>query len=267
MTSKEGSIHKYFLDQKKKVTIILLVMIFVVIGTSIITEFNMIDAFTSLPKVAGWVFSNFVPNEDALGEIPNIIDNLIDTALLAVMATVTAAVLSFLLAIMGSRTTKVSNAVMFIARGFSSICRNIPIAAWAMIFLISFGQSMVTGYIALFIATLGFLTRVFIETIDETSASSVEALHATGASYFQVILHSVVPASVPQLLSWMLYMIETNIRSATLVGMLTGTGIGNLFILYYRAREYRIAALIVTCLVLVVIGIEMLSNFIRRLVK
>jgi len=109
-----------------------------------------------------------------------------------------------------------------------------------MIFLLSFGQNVLTGLLALFIDTVGFLTRAYAEAIDETAESSVEALHASGAGWLSTVAQAVFPALMPQLTSWMLYMAETNIRDATLVGILTGTGIGFLFDLYYKSMNLSI---------------------------
>jgi phosphonate transport system permease protein len=97
-----------------------------------------------------------------------------------------------------------------------------------------------------------------------SAADTVEALRATGARYGAIISQSVIPACLPQLISWLLYMIETNIRSATLVGILTGTGIGFLFDLYFKNFSYGSASLVVLVTVVTVILIEVLSNAIRR---
>jgi phosphonate transport system permease protein len=108
------------------------------------------------------------------------------------------------------------------------------------------------------------LTRTFIETIDEVSASCVEALHATGATHLQTVFQGIVPSSLPDIVSWVLYMIETNIRSSTLIGILTATGIGYLFDLYYKRLDYSSASLVVLSIVVLVIIIEIISNKIRK---
>ncbi|MFZ5754800.1 MAG: phosphonate ABC transporter permease, partial [Bacillota bacterium] len=69
---------------------------------------------------------------------------------------------------------------------------------------------------------------------------------------------------LPQMLSWVLYMIETNIRDATLLGILTGTGIGFSFNLYFRSMNYHAASLVVIVIVFTVFLIEYLSNYVRR---
>ncbi|WP_411266939.1 PhnE/PtxC family ABC transporter permease, partial [Eggerthella lenta] len=65
-------------------------------------------------------------------------------------------------------------------------------------------------------------------------------------------------------ISWVMYMIETNIRDATLIGLLTGTGIGFVFDVYYKSFRYDIAGLVILSIVLVVIACELTSNFVRR---
>lgn len=123
-----------------------------------------------------------------------------------------------------------------------------------------------TGYFALFFGSFGFLTRAFIETIDEVSRSSVEALQTTGASYLTVISQSVIPSTIPQMISWVLFMIETNIRNATLVGLLTGSGIGFTFNLYYKNLSYDIASLVVITIIISILCIELISNYVRRVI-
>ena len=135
-----------------------------------------------------------------------------------------------------------------------------------MVLLISFGQNSVTGFLALFIGTVGFLTRAFIESIDEASQSSVEALTATGATYFQIVSKAVIPQCLPQMISWVLFMVETNIRNATLVGILTGTGIGYTFDMYYKMLNYNAVALVTLCIVITVIVVDLISNHVRKVI-
>ena len=92
----------------------------------------------------------------------------------------------------------------------------------------------------------------------------MEALRACGASYGQIVAQAVVPMSITSVVSWVLYMIETNIRDATLIGILTGTGIGFVFDVYYKSFRYDIAGLVLLSIILVVIACELISNFVRR---
>jgi phosphonate transport system permease protein len=257
---------QFLRKQKLYLTLTLLGFGIIIIGASTITNFSLIDSFSAIPKVVEWMFTNLFPNAKALSRLPRILDKLMDTILMSIMASVTASIFAFIFALLGSRTTRPNSIMAVISRGIASINRNIPIAGWAMIFLLAFGQSSFTGFLALFFATFGFLTRAFMETIDEASSHPVKALRAAGASELQLIFQAVLPESMPQMLSWVLYMIETNIRSATLVGLLTGSGIGFMFSIYYKSLQYHSASLVVLSIVAVVLIIEVVSNILRRII-
>ncbi|HET6450142.1 MAG TPA: phosphonate ABC transporter, permease protein PhnE [Spirochaetia bacterium] len=255
-----------FRSRRRQMTLVLLAIAVVVGASSVLTQFSYRTAAISVPKAVGWLVTNIIPDGKALEKLPQIVSKLLQTIVVSVMATVFATVFAFAFAILGSNTTRPHPAFSLAARAVGSLFRNIPVVAWAMVLLMSFGQSQLTGLLALFFATFGFLVRSFLETIDETSRSSVEALHAAGASWLQTVFQAVLPSVLPQVLSWMLYMVETNIRDATLVGILTGTGIGFTFDLYYNALNYRAAGLVVVSLVVVVLLIENVSNLIRRVI-
>ena len=236
------------------------------VGSSLVTEFSFSAGIASVPKAFVWMARNFIPNARAMKALPSIGIKLAETVLVSIMATVLAGGVSLILAILASRTTRPHPSVSAVVRLVASVCRNIPVVAWAMIFLLSFGQNVLTGLLSLFIGTVGYLTRAYAEAIDETAESSVEALRASGASWLQTVAQAVLPALMPQLTSWMLYMVETNIRDATLVGILTGTGIGFLFDIYYKSLNYPSAALVVIGVIIVVIAIETASNALRKVI-
>jgi phosphonate transport system permease protein len=236
------------------------------VGSIVITDYDVVTGFTSIGKAFLWGVSNFYPDAHAMTKLPDIMRSLRDTILMSIAATTIAAVFAIMLAMVGSRTTRINVFFSVIARGLASVCRNIPLVAWAMILMLAFSQSLLTGYLALFFGSLGFLTRAFIETIDEVSTHAVEALHATGASYSSIVLQAVLPSSLPQMVSWLLFMIDTNIRDATLVGLLTGTGVGFSFDIYYKSFHFHEASLVVIMIVITIISIEMISNYIRRII-
>ncbi|MCI6887127.1 MAG: ABC transporter permease subunit [Lachnospiraceae bacterium] len=236
------------------------------IASSVITEFDGIAGITAIPKVIIWIAENLVPDAKAMTRLPKILKQLWETTMLSISVTMAAAVCAFFFALLGANITRVNGIVKRIVRTIAAFFRNVPDVVWAILLMFSFGQNILTGFFALFFTTFGLLTRAFIETIDEVSASCVEALTATGASYMQIIFQGVVPSAVSGLMTWILYMIETNIRSSTLIGMLTATGIGYAFDLYYKRLEYPTASLVVLTIVVLVIAIELLSNKIRKVI-
>jgi len=255
-----------FIKRKRTYTLVFLAVAAIFLIAAAVTNYSVAGGFQSIPKAVVWMTTNLIPDEKSLTRLPNIITKLIETALLSIAVTVCAAICAFFFSLLGTRTTKLKPWIGRSARIFASFFRSVPDVVWAILLLFSFGQNILTGFFALFFATFGMLTRAFIETIDEVSASCVEALHATGATYMQTVFQGIIPSSLPEIVSWILYMIETNIRTSTLIGILTATGIGYLFDLYYKRLDYGSASLVVISIVVLVIIIEIISNQIRKVI-
>lgn len=254
--------------KKRKLTYTLVFLAFIVIfaGASIIAEFNPAEGIASFPAAIQWIAANLVPDAAAMERLPKILSELAETALLSVAVTVVAAVLAFFFSLLGSNITKINGVLKRVVRIIAAFFRNVPDVVWAMLLMFSFGQNVLTGFFALFFTTFGLLTRAFIETIDEVSSSCVEALDATGANFIQKVFQGILPSSLPGITTWVLYMIETNIRSSTLIGILTATGIGYLFDLYYKRLDFASASLVVLSIVVLVLVIETVSNKIRKVI-
>jgi len=168
------------------------------------------------------------------------------------------------MSVIGSETVGISKVAVFAVKLTASFFRNMPVVAWSLLLLFSFKQSQFTGLLSLTFITFGYLTRSFMETIDEVAGDVVEALKATGASWWQIVFQGVIPSVSSQLVSWVLYYTENNVREATLIGILTGTGIGFIFNLYYRSFRYDAAGLVILIVAVIVSAIEMISNKIRK---
>lgn len=268
MSSKSSTQHlsRVNIIRKKhlRLTIAALIILGLIILAGEITSYDHIDGLLSIPAAISWLFSNMLFSAGTLANFPTVLRLLWETILISIVSTTTASVFALIFALLGSQLTQVNTFLMYVAKLVASVSRNIPVVAWALILVLSFGTNSATGFLALFFVTFGFLVRAYIETIDEASSDSIEALRATGATYPQMIFKAVLPGSMPQLFSWTLFMIETNIRSATLVGLLTGTGIGYLFDLYYKQLNYEMVSLITLSIVVAVLIIEAISNRIRR---
>lgn len=253
-------------DRKLTYVLVLGIILLIYLFSAYMTEFHLAEGLKSFPNALSWIITNLIPDEKAVSRIPKILSKLLETALLSVSVTVFASIVAFFFSLLGTRITKTPAIVGRTVRIVAAFFRNVPDVVWAMLLMFSFGQNILTGFLALFFTTFGQLTRAFIETIDEVSGSSVEALNATGANYLQCVSQAIIPSSLPGIVSWVLYMIETNIRSSTLIGMLTATGIGYLFDMYYKSIQFPSAGLIVLFMVVLVIAIESVSNQIRKVI-
>lgn len=262
----ENSKDNVFRKRKMSYVSVILAVVVLYLVASVVTEFRFLDGLKSFPEAGLWMLDNLIPDAKALERLPKIIDRLIETALLSVAVTSLAAVAAFVFSLFGSKTLKINAFVNQMVRIVAAFFRNVPDVVWAMLLMFSFGQNILTGFFALFFTTFGMLTRSFIETIDEVSSSCVEALDATGANFVQIVFQGIIPSSLTGIISWVLYMIENNIRSSTLIGILTATGIGYLFDMYYKRLEFASAGLVVLSLVVLVIVIETISIQVRKVI-
>jgi phosphonate transport system permease protein len=253
-----------FQRRKRVYAAALLGVIALYAGASLLTGYQPADGVVSIPRAVKWMALNLIPDAKAFSRLPNILNKLTETALLSVASTVVAAALAFFMSLMGSNTTRVNAGLSWAVRMFAAFFRNVPDVVWAMLLMFSFGQNILTGFFALFFTTFGMLTRTFIETIDEVSADCIEALRASGASYMQTVFQGVVPSSISEIITWVLFMVETNIRSSTLIGILTATGIGYLFDLYYKRLDYGSASLVVLSIVMLVLLLELVTAKVRK---
>ena len=263
MEIRQSKQPNFFLKKRVRLSVMIGLLGVLFVGAAVLLNFNS-AAFLYLDRGMIWLFQNFIPTSQSITYWYSITQALLRTFVVAVAATSVAGVLALVLAILGAKSPGPSRTLSWVIRGFASIMRNIPIVGWAMLLLFSFKQNDFTGFLALLFLSVGFLTRAFMETIEDVDVEKIQALQVTGASYLQVISQAVLPEITTPLISWLLYMIENNIRDATLVGLLTGTGIGFVFDLYFKSLRYGPAGLVVLAIIILVIAVELVSNYVER---
>ena len=234
-------------------------------ASAIMTRLTAWNAVTGIPRGLYWLIRNFFPSAQSLSVLPLIFKTSLYTAVIAITASTIAFCVACIAAVAGSQTTGRFRVLRIICSGVASFFRNIPLPAWSILLLLSFKQNAVTGFLALFFITAGHLTRAFTEIIDSHAEESYTALEAAGVPYMPIIIHGVLPNVLPLFISWLLYAIETNVRDSALIGILTGTGIGFLFNLYFKSFRYPEAGLIICVLMILVLCIDSISNTVRRI--
>ena len=244
---------------------VILTALMLYIVSAVMTGFTAWNALTGIPRGLYWLIRSFTPSVKSYAVLPLIFKTALHTAIIAVTASTAAFCIACMAALAGSQTTGRFAVLRIMCSGVASFFRNIPLPAWSILLLLSFRQNAVTGFLALFFITAGHLTRAFIEIIDCHAEESYTALEAAGVAYLPIIIHGVLPNTLPLFISWLLYTIETNVRDSALIGILTGTGIGFLFNLYFKSFRYPEAGLIICILMIIVICIDTLSNAVRRI--
>lgn len=233
--------------------------------SAIMTGLTAWNAITGIPRGLYWLIKNFFPSAQSLSVLPLIFKTSLYTAVIAITASTIAFCVACIVAVAGSQTTGHFRVLRIVCSGAASFFRNIPLPAWSILLLLSFKQNAITGFLALFFITAGHLTRAFTEIIDSHAEESYTALEAAGVPYMPIIIHGVLPNVLPLFISWLLYAIETNVRDSALIGILTGTGIGFLFNLYFKSFRYPEAGLIICVLMILVLCIDSISNRVRRI--
>lgn len=126
--------------------------------------------------------------------------------------------------------------------------RSINEMVFAMLFVVAVGLGPFAGVMALFVGTTGVLAKLFAEAVEAIDAGPVEGVRATGSSKLQEIIFGVIPQVLPLWISYALYRFESNVRSATVVGMVGAGGIG--VTLWEAIRGFQLAQ---TCAILIII--------------
>ncbi|MFV0551379.1 MAG: PhnE/PtxC family ABC transporter permease [Anaerorhabdus sp.] len=250
---------------KKKQRILVFTCIAVVVCTALVgnaIHFQWIDSITNFPKGIARFIELYLP--PSFTDFNTMLIQLWSTILLSVAGSFVGMVLGLFAAIAISKKTGKNKLLQLIVRFIASLTRNIPEGVWAITLLICFWFGEFLAFIVLSIISFGFLTRVYADAIDETNAACIEALEATGSSYWQIIFCAVIPEVMPSLISWGLYSAENNIRSSTIIGMLTGSGIGYLISNYKHFRQFTSLFTAILLVVIVILIFDQTSNYVRR---
>jgi phosphonate transport system permease protein len=186
-----------------------------------------------------------------------------ETLSMAFLGTVLGAVLAFPLGWLGAKNILPLSFIRVpVRRGFDFI-RAFETLILAMIFIRAFGLGPLAGILAITISEIGTFAKLFAEAIENTSEKPVEGVKASGGSALQRIRYAVTPQVSPVILSIILYNMESNTRSGTILGIVGAGGIG--FMLSDRIRAYRwdeVWTIIILIIVMVYL-IDYLSGLIR----
>lgn len=191
------------------------------------------------------------------------LDEMIVTVQIAVWGTFLAIVVAVPLGLLCS-SNMVPAWVYQPMRRLMDACRAINEMVFAMLFIVAVGLGPFAGVLALWVHTTGVLAKLFSEAVEAIDPRPVEGVRATGANALEEIVCGVIPQVLPLWISYSLYRFESNVRSASVVGIVGAGGIGT--VLWEIIRSFRYAE---TCAVMIIIVgfvvvIDMASARIRR---
>ena len=232
---------------------------------SIDLEINFISLFSNSFNYFTDIIARMLPPD--FSDFNLLFFSMVETIEIAILGTFIAIVLSIPLAILSAKNIAPNIYVFFIARTITVFFRAIPEFIIAMILVIAIGFGAMPGVLALGIHTMGFLAKFYAEDIEHINKGPVEALESSGASKRQIISFAIIPQIIPSFVANNLYILDRNIRMATMLGIVGAGGIGYELQSSFRMFEYpRVSAIIIVIFITIFI-IDNLSSFIRSKIK
>lgn len=149
-------------------------------------------------------------------------------------------------------------------RRLMDAARAINEMVFAMLFIVAVGLGPFAGVLALFVHTTGVLAKLFSEAVESIDTQPVEGIRATGANALEEIVYGVIPQVLPLWISYSLYRFESNVRSASVVGMVGAGGIGVILWEIIRGFQYAETCAVMVIIIVTVTLIDVISARIRK---
>ena len=230
-----------------------------------IRELMSEDGFQGAVRIFKGITS---PNFEIL---PKGILAIIETIFIALIATVFAVPVAFLLAFFSAKNLTRGSfkgaAVYTLLRSLSNMTRSIEPIIWAIIFSVWVGIGPFAGALSLMLHSIASLTKQYSEIIECVDDGPIEGIRSTGAGTVQVVWFAVVPQIILPYVSFTIYRWDINVRMATVIGLVGGGGIGQLLMQYQGLAKWPEVGCLVLLITIVVWSMDAASSYIREALK
>ncbi len=168
---------------------------------------------------------------------------------------------------LGGSGTWLGRLLYYLVRWIYTLTRGVPELVWAMIIVFFLSPGILPGAVALGLHNFGVVGRLSSEVVENIDPAPARALRAAGAGNGQMLLYGILPQALPQFITYLLYRWEVVIRTTVVVGFVSAAGLGREFRLSLSFFHYSEVTLIILWYLLLVIGVDLLSAWLRRLVR
>ena len=200
---------------------------------------------------------------EPLGYLRRVLVKMWETIEMAFWGTLLALLIAMPLGVLGASNYTPHRAVYSVARALCSFNRAMPELILALIFVLMYGFGPVAGILALGLHTSGFLGKFFADDIENADPGPQRALRVTGASRLKVLRFAVLPQVLPQYYAYLQYILERNIRTATVLGIVGAGGIGTELKGRWDIFDYGHVSTILLVIFLTVMLLEFLTQRLR----
>lgn len=212
-------------------------------------------------RAGGLVSRMLSPNWDYLLAV---LPALAETVQMALAGTTIGAAMALPVSFLATKTITGSHGVTIVVRSLLNLIRTIPEVLAAALLVALVGIGAFTGMLAIVVFTFGFISKLFYESIESIDEGTLEAMAAVGATRAQVAVHAVIPSLLPNIVSYTLYVLEINVRSSIVLGMVGAGGVGVPLQSAMALARYDRVVVIVLAVFVVVLIIDALSAWARR---
>lgn len=190
---------------------------------------------------------------------------IFETVLMAFLGTMGAALVALPLAFLAAKNFSPLIAVRQVMRRFFDFFRGVDALIWTIVLARAFGPGPLTGALAILITDTGSFGKMFSETLENVDQKQIEGIQSTGAKPMQRYRFGVIPQVTPVLLSQILYYLESNTRSATIIGAITGGGIGLMLTqAMLTQKDWEEVSYYIVLVILMVMCMDWFSGWLRR---
>lgn len=223
-------------------------------------KFELGELFASLYS-SGSVYGRFLDMD--LSSLPRMLEAAAVTVLLAALATPLGALASLGFGLAAARNVS-KPWLRFPARLALGLERSLPDIVVLFVFIAAFGIGVFPAVVALAVGSLGMLGKLWADGIEEVDYKSIESIRASGGSLWQSIRYGILPQIMPAIISNSIFRFEVNVRAATVLGGLSGVGIGYELNRAFVLLEYGRMGMAIVVIVVVVHACERVSSLARR---
>lgn len=190
------------------------------------------------------------------------------TVAMALMATALAMIVAIPISFFAAHNLMSGNpltyAIYVVVRTLLNLLRSIESLIIAIIFVVIVGLGPFAGVMALAVHSVAALAKLYSEVIEGIDPGPIEAVRATGANWMQIVRYGVIPQIVPPFTAFTIYRWDINVRSATVIGLVGGGGLGFLLIELIRINDMRGVSAVFIAIALIVIVLDFVSAQIRE---
>jgi phosphonate ABC transporter permease subunit PhnE len=208
--------------------------------------------------------TRMVPPDFTPDKLSLLVIGMTESLQIAIIATVVGVLLSLPLGLAAARNLS-PRPLAWSARALIALFRSLHPVIVAILFVTSVGFGALAGILALIVASLGFLSKLVAESVEEMSMNPVEAVRATGSPFLSVVTMGVLPQVIPRFIGFSAYQLDSNLRNSALVGIVGGGGIGSTLLTAFQRFDYDFVLTIVLAVIAIVMLGEVVSEWMRRM--